>query len=506
MKHRPHVAKYAPVLALLLGLGIGTHAAFAASADSVQTIDPVTGKSLVTPQDSALSEDVNEGPPNAQPPPYTILRYTENYSYLANPANRSDFFDPAKYIPLNPSDPYSYLSFGGEMRERFEDYRNQSFGTISGLHDNDYLLQRITLDTDLHVNERLRFFVQGISGLQFGGYNKPAVDQDPANLQQAFVDYTFGNPTLEGDRFTVRGGRFEMTYGSGRLVATRAAPDIPFKFDGFQFIASSENTTKLYGFLTHPVTESNVTVDRTDYGQGFWGLYGTTPIGGPLNTSIDLYYLGYRNDNAHYADASGLEDRHSVGTRLFGKVQSWDYDIEPVFQFGSVGSSDIRAWTFASDAGYRFAQTPWNPRIGSKFDIASGDSEHGNGTLGTFNPLYFKSGYFDDASLFRPSNIVDVHPNLQIEPEKDTTLTFGSDVVWRYSTQDGLYAPPGNMVLPASAGSNYVGTTAEAAVQYRIDRHATVTASYVHMFTGQYVAGAKGGDIDYFGTWLSYLW
>jgi hypothetical protein len=34
------------------------------------------------------------------PSPYTLTRYDEDYSYLANPANRTDPLDVIKYIPL----------------------------------------------------------------------------------------------------------------------------------------------------------------------------------------------------------------------------------------------------------------------------------------------------------------------------------------------------------------------------------------------------------------------
>jgi len=106
----------------------------------------------------------------------------------------------------------------------------------------------------------------------------------------------------------------------------------------------------------------------------------------------------------------------------------------------------------------------------------------------------------------RPSNIIDIHPNLQLEPDNSTTLTFGSDVIWRYSNQDVIYGPAGNVTLPAGLGQNYIGTTAEAAIQYKFDRHAVLTASYVHMFTGNYVATARGGDVDFLASWLTYLW
>ena len=69
----------------------------------------------------------------------------------------------------------------------------------------------------------------------------------------------------------------------------------------------------------------------------------------------------------------------------------------------------------ARDSGYTFAQLPWTPRLGLKTDIASGDRHPGDGTLETFDPLYFKSGYFNDASLYRPSNLMDIHPTLPID-------------------------------------------------------------------------------------------
>lgn len=489
-------------MTLVVSLALVTNAR---ANDEVTPIDPATGKVLVAPGDSILSEDVPAGPPNSNPPPYTLIRYTERYDYLANPANRTDFFDPIKYIPLDAQDSESYLSLSGELRERFEHYYNQAFG-VHGPDVNNYDLQRITLGADLHVNERLRAFVQGISGLQFGGAEpKPPVQQDPVDLQQAFADYTFGNPTPDGTRFTVRGGRFEMTYGSGRLIATRAAPNIPFKFDGAQFIASTNGDTKLYGFVTHPVAENRIKFDSADQGQGLWGLYGVAPMGGPLHTTLDLYYLGFRNEDAVYADGAGTELRHTLGARFSGKTHGFDYDIEPVGQFGTFGDRDIRAWTLAADGGYTFAGIAWKPRLGAKFDIASGDRNKGDRVLGSFNPLFFKAGYFNDASLIRPSNIIDIHPSLQLQPSKAVTLTFGNDTLWRDSTHDAIYGPSGGIFLPAAPGSFYVGTTAEAAVQWKLDRHVVWSGSYVHMFTGDYVSHSGGGDVDYVASWISYL-
>src|SRR6266436_3795084 len=101
------------------------------------------------------------------PPGYKMLRFDEDYSYLTNQANRTDLFDPVKYIPLRGDDPLWYLTIGGELRERFEGNYDPNFG-IGHVGSDSYLLQRIALLTDVHLGERVRFFVEGISGLMDG--------------------------------------------------------------------------------------------------------------------------------------------------------------------------------------------------------------------------------------------------------------------------------------------------------------------------------------------------
>ena len=82
----------------------------------------------VKPEESILSEYTPEAPPNPNPPPYTLLRFNEDYRYLSDPNNRTDPFDPYKYIPLSPSNPDTYLSLGGALRERYEHFTNPGFG------------------------------------------------------------------------------------------------------------------------------------------------------------------------------------------------------------------------------------------------------------------------------------------------------------------------------------------------------------------------------------------
>ena len=89
---------------------------------------------------------------------------------------------------------------------------------------------------------------------------------------------------------------------------------------------------------------------------------------------MDVYYLGIHNDHATYASGTGDEHRHSLGAREFGAWKQWDWNAEQVIQFGSFGSDSILAWTAAINAGYTW-DAPFQPRLGIKTGIASGDDD-----------------------------------------------------------------------------------------------------------------------------------
>ena len=93
----------------------------------------------------AVQADDASTPPSP-PPSFKQLRYDENYSYLSDPTLRTDFLDAIKFIPLNKSGE-SWLTLGGEMRERYEYYHNSQWG-LGPQDDNGYLLQRYMIHAD----------------------------------------------------------------------------------------------------------------------------------------------------------------------------------------------------------------------------------------------------------------------------------------------------------------------------------------------------------------------
>jgi len=143
------------------------------------------------------------------------------------------------------------------------------------------------------------------------------------------------------------------------------------------------------------------------------------------------------------------------------------------------------------------------PRLGCKLDVASGDTGASRGNLGTFNPLFFKSATSNDASILRPSNLMGRTPVPSVSPRQGFVVTMASDVIWRYSTRDGVYDPGGNIELPPAAAQITWERQPRRPSPTSFNRHVSWTASYVHLFGGEYVDRSGGGDVDYFGTWVT---
>ena len=457
---------------------------------------------LLSLQSSLLADNMTttqETPP-PPPPSYQYFRYDEDYSYLANPAMQNDWFDPIKYIPLPVNDPDFYVTFGGEVRERFEGYYDLNFGIGNG--PDSYWLQRLAIYSDIHLGPRVRIFAEGISGLVAGASTPPPLtENDPIDLEFAFIDLV---PYLTDDaRLTVRTGRFGMYFGSGRLVAPRDSTNIPQRFDGVETIYSLR-FWEATAFLTQPVADSGG-LSGADHATTFWGLYLTHWFDKPHNDGLDVYYLGIHNKAGSYASGTGDEHRQSFGVREFGEWKQWDWNTEVVAQSGTFGNQSIRAWTASEDSGYTF-DAKGQPRLGLRADVASGDSHPSGGPQGTFDPLYFKSPYFNDASMIRPANIIDVHPNASVNLTPTMSVNGGVDVIWRYSNKDAIYGPPGNVEVPAlQTGTNYATTAVDVNLNWQIQQHISFGASYVHFFTGSYIHEAGGRDVDYVSTTVSFL-
>lgn len=418
----------------------------------------------------------------SEKPAFKVMRFDEDWSAYEN---------SYKHIPISEK---GFISVGGEWRERYEYYSNFLFGAPLN-HGDGYMLNRLMAHADFQFSTKFRFFVQLKSNTVTGRELPPReIDKDELDLHQAFIDWKF-------DPATLRLGRQELSYGSSRLVSVREGPNVRQSFDAIKMMAQTENWT-MEGFASRPV-ETNPWVfdDSSDPDREFYGFYST------FNKQLDFYWFLLERKEAEYHNAAGTEDRQTIGTRFFSeKGQNLDYDLEAAYQFGNISTQSIKAWTVATNTGYTWHKTKWEPRIGLKANIASGDANSGDKTLGTFNALFPKGAYFNEAAIIGPANIMDLHPSVSVNPHEDLMFSVDWDFLWRQSLEDGLYNLPLNpIILPGDSNSRYIGSQLAFSSEWEISRHFFFLAQYMHFFTGSFLDDVTPGrDIDFYTMWVTY--
>lgn len=405
-----------------------------------------------------------------QSPTLTITRYDEHWESLGNPVARDEHWTGQfKYIPIGSD---AWATTGIELRARNENYSNNLWGGAPA-PDDSFLWLRALPYADIHVGSGaigVRAFIQPIAAFAIGV--APAagpVDQTRFDLLQGFADIRLGAETgsITGPGITLRVGRQMLSLGTERLIGTRYGPNVPLAFDGFRGIVSLPGAT-ISLLAVRPVRAGTGTFDDTrSRTKSLWGAYATVASIG-MSSSLDLYYLGYRNTDATFDGRTGHELRHSVGARVFGASAGWHWNIEGVEQFGRFAGSPIAAWTFGSEIGRHFTGAPLSPDATLRVNVVSGDRRSRDGRLGTFNALFPKGKYFGELSPVGPYNIININPRIAASLGRGLSASLAGMLYWRYSRGDGVYDVPGNLVrAPGSATARFIGKEAEATIAWQ---------------------------------------
>jgi len=429
----------------------------------------------------------------------------ENWSWLRDPALRQDFWDPIKYIRLRDRRDDWYLSIGGQTRQVWERIGNDNWGEQP--FQNAFFLQRYMVHADVHYGKHFRSFVQLKSGIEMFRQGGPRpIDEKRLDFEAAFLDICSGG---ERNWIAFRAGRQELNYGSGRLVSVREGPNVRQSFDGFK-ILSKAGAWNIDSFAVRPDLDDFGFFDNNPNHQiSFWGIYSTRPL--RRDISVDLYYLGIARKQATYNRGTANELRHSLGARLSRPIAQtdggWDFDYEGVWQFGSFGAANIRAWTCASETGYSVPALPLKPRFSLRADISSGDDPN-TGALGTFFPLFPIGNYFGVLADTGPGpmNFIDAHPRIQTVFPHDVSVMTDLVLYWRHSVLDGVYNVPGSLIRAAgNSRARFVGYRPGVEVRWQINRHAYLQADYGIFYAGRFLRETMPGrNLNYLAFWAGY--
>jgi hypothetical protein len=413
---------------------------------------------------------------------------------------------------------------GAETRQRYEIYNNFPFDPRAPTDDDGYYLMRYMLHGDLHLGPNIRLFAQLKSAIAI---DKEALfsgaDRNDLDINQLFIDFT-SQVGETGNPFTLRFGRQEFHYGMGRLLTFREGPNNRQGWDGLRGSLSWGNWRIEAFYALGVKDELGIFDDSPTDDRMIWGLYTTTMLDFFPGLGLDVYYLAdARKKESFIREGSGFfqdvvqgigdEVRHSVGARLFGGRGRLDWDMEAILQAGEHEDNSILAYSVSIGGGYTVPQLPTKPRFTLGLDFVSGDRNDADGDLQTFRPIVFRGNYSGEAAFLQLSNIIKVHPGVDLHLRRDMYLWLDFPFFWRMSSRDGLYSPggflvagpiPSNVVGPPPIDDRYVGFQPSFQLTWQVTQYLMFNLSYAHFFSGTFLDKAGRGDADFGAVWFTY--
>ena len=444
---------------------------------------PMIPTMLLTTLLLALSPQAAQPAHETSRPKYQFLRQNEDWSMYGSSVDLTetgDLSDRIKYIRLS-DDGAVWLSFGGHFRARYENWNNFNFGLNPGFsHDDDFLLTRFLLHTDLHLGSHDRIFAEGKTAQSTDrdlvGMARP-LDVDSLDLQQLFWDHSLS--AFGGDA-TLRLGRQMLLLGRQRLVSPLPWGNTLRSWDGASvFWKNDDLNVQAFWTVFDPVDIGDFNEPDTD--QDFYGFYGTYKAA--EGCLFDFYLLGLGREMAAFNGTAGEESRYTLGGRANGKISDdLSYDVEAAYQFGEVGTGDVNAYMVTGELAYSLAGIATDPRLRLAVDVASGDKDPG-GDVETFNQLFpLGHAYLGFIDQVGRQNIIDLSLGGDLTFSKGWKGRIDFHQFWLMSEDDALYNAGGGVVVPGGTStSTSVGTEIDITTSYRIGRH-TVVAGGVGRF------------------------
>ncbi|MCA9315195.1 MAG: alginate export family protein [Planctomycetota bacterium] len=382
-----------------------------------------------------------------------------------------------------------WVDFGGQVRARYESFRNQGFGAPAD-PDDDWLLARVRAHADVHVGDHVRVFLEGIWADQFDEreLGPRPIDIDRGDLLNAFGelkgDLGFGATSLWL-------GRRELETGKQRLVSPLDWGNTRRTFEGGG-LTWKRGVHGLDVWYTNPVV-----VDADDFNEKnddvvFWGVdYANRQL---TCITWGAYAYGLSRDDVD-------EDRLTLGLRADGAIGGTrlDYDVEAAWQTGEIGTDDISAWMASATVSWRPCTACGDPKIGLGFDYASGDDDPADGTQGRFDQLFpLGHAFLGHADVIGRSNLLAARVEGSYDITKSLNLKAWFHAFWRADTADAAYNAAGG-VLRAAGGSDAraIGTELDVMLTYKLDARWQAFVEWAHVFAGRFLEDTGASeDLD----------
>lgn len=427
-----------------------------------------------------------------------FLAWNNDYSYLSKSENRQGTWNERlNYIPLG-NDAENYITVGGEARWMYE-YLNHATANLTPQDRNESVAQRLRLFGDLHLQQNFRMFLELGDNWAFDAEVPTPANYDAFDIQQFFVDYRL--PITENLQLTLRPGRFVMPLGSKILVSTRDGSNVQYNYDGLATWFNYRDQIKIDVFDVKPVKFQRGSFDdKTDQSRELKGIYFNGKIlEQPANQAkLDLYYFDMHHDQRIFTDGADVQNRKSIGARVFGQKENIDYDFEYIRQFGDYGDKNIRAYAAFSQVGYHFEQK-LNPHLSLQSMLFSGDNDLQDQRLKTFESPFPRTALFSGAAEFGLMNAIFIKPTFALDLMPNMNLKTSYGVLKKHKNNDAIYHAPSGIAWnehDQTKSKDIAGIT-EVELDYQYNRNLNFNLLFSNVDAAQALKETGGKTNNY---------
>ncbi|HAJ57072.1 MAG TPA: outer membrane channel [Candidatus Omnitrophica bacterium] len=384
------------------------------------------------------------------------------------------------------------FNVGGQIRLRADFARNMDLGDFTfapGVRQEQGVF-RNRLNVLFKPADIFESFVEG----QF--YNRQGQsDYSQSNLYQAYFEFSTKSPVP----VKLKAGRQALCYGSAFFLG-----DNDF-YEGLVWDGVKANIAPSDGLWLDLIAARYVDLARnTSYPEpALYGLYSSSRLKSDID--LDLYFFYHKGGFSFFhADQPDDAEWFTLGARLAGKAaEKFDYEIEPLYQFGKIDNlgraeaDAISAYGGHFEAGYSFG-SKYNLRVFAGYAFGSGDNDASDKKYREFHGNIYNDNYVvGDTGLIPDLSGVDagglrasgMHIGLA-GVSADVTERLNLNLDYHYFVADKT---------PAGI-SRDIGSEVNFIAEYKLSEDLSVILSANRFFTAGFFKDASGSgkDVDYF--------
>jgi hypothetical protein len=334
---------------------------------------------------------------------------------------------------------------------------------------------------------------------------------NPFDVLQAHVRWDAGD-LIPGGTNTVRAGRETLDLGNRRLVARNAYRNTINAFTGVDWLWQAHGGGSVRAFYFLPVKrlpddlaalrDNRMDWDTQSFDQQFWGVYGELPKL-PAGVRAEAYWLRLQEEGGYDARERHL---HTPGVRLFrnAKPGAWDFELESTYQFGESRAAanraqprlDHRAQHHHAALGYTFGVRT-QPRVGVRYDYASGDADPNDGENGRFDTLFgarrFEFGPTGIYGAVPRANLNSPEYSVSFRPGRAAELSLSHRFLWLAEARDAWTSA--GVRDPSGAAGTELGQQLELRLRWDLlPGSLRLDTGYARLFGGSFLDRAPNSN------------